>query len=63
MVGPVKNAIPLAQAARRLRLSWAAMYRLVLTGRVGAEQHNGRWYCDEASVQELEAEKSGGGVR
>jgi hypothetical protein len=44
--------ISLSQAARRLGLSWAAAWRLVLERRLDARQQpNGRWLVREASLE------------
>jgi hypothetical protein len=45
------NEIPLSQAARRLGLSWAAAWRLVLERELDAHQRpNGRWFVQKDSV-------------
>jgi hypothetical protein len=44
--------LPLSQAARRLGLSWAAAWRLVLERKLEAEQQpNGRWLVRAKSVE------------
>jgi hypothetical protein len=45
------NDIPLSQAARRLGLSWAAAWRLVLERELDAHQRaNGRWFVQRDSL-------------
>lgn len=42
--------VPLAQAAKRLGLSWGQAWRLLLTGRLCGEKVSGRWFVTGESV-------------
>lgn len=44
------ESIPLAQAAKELRLSWGQAWRLLLTGRLRGEKVSGRWFVTGESV-------------
>jgi hypothetical protein len=48
--------VPLVDAARRLRVSWARAWRLVLVGDLKARQVGGRWYVEEPSLRLRESE-------
>jgi hypothetical protein len=42
--------VPLSVAAHRLGVSWAAAWKLVLTGDLDGERVGGRWVVSSASV-------------
>lgn len=48
------ETVPLSRAAHRLRLSWHAAWRLVLTGAIEGEQDDrGRWRVRADDVERL----------
>ena len=46
----VAKEVPLSVAAHRLGLSWAATWKLVLTGELIARRADARWLVEETSV-------------
>jgi len=44
------SEVPLPLAAQRLGMSWAAAWKLVLTGELIARRVNARWLVDERSI-------------
>ena len=51
------ETVDLVEAAARLRISYHAAYRLVLTGRLKAERRNGRWLVDREDLERLERDR------
>ncbi len=47
------DALFLPDAARRLKLSYAVVYRLVLTGELEAERVGTRWQISRRAVERL----------
>lgn len=45
--------IPLVEAAHLLGLSWAAAWRLMLTGQLVGNRRNGKWFVNRESVDEF----------
>lgn len=57
-----EQEIPLAQAARLLRLSWAQTYRLLLLGHLEARQDaRGHWQLTRDSVRRYQARRERAG--
>ncbi len=52
------RAVPLSLAAQRLSLSWAAGWRLVLTGKLRGRRVRGRWLVSRASLDALLRERN-----
>jgi hypothetical protein len=50
---PRLSFIPLSEAAHHLSVSWAAAWRLVLTGRLKGEKVAGKWMVSVASLREV----------
>ena len=48
------SEIPLSEAARRMRVSWAVAWRKALTGEVEAVQRGRHWYVLEASLPDVD---------
>ncbi len=57
-----KREMTLPEAARALGRSWAATYRLVLTGVLRVRQVNGRYLVCEEDVEGLRRESARGGT-
>ncbi len=53
MRGQDSGELPLAEAAMRLRQSWAQTWRLALTGELDARKVGGRWFVTLASVAKI----------
>ena len=49
--------VDLVEAAHRLRVAWHVAYRMVLTGELEGERHEGHWYVDAADLERLEHER------
>ncbi len=58
----VKEMIPLAEGARRLKQGWRLTWEMVLRGELPAERRNGRWWVDAHSVDRLARERAGSAV-
>lgn len=59
----LNTAVPLSTAARRLRLSWASAYRLILMGQLDGQLINGRWQISQESLDRVVKERSAAGDR
>jgi hypothetical protein len=45
------EALPLAEAAQFLRVSWPRAWRLMLMGRLDGRKVGGRWFITTASIE------------
>lgn len=49
-----RHEITLSDAAQRLGMSWERTWRLVLTGALVGQKHDGKWTVSQASVDRFE---------
>ena len=59
----VKDVLHLPEAARRLKISYPVVYRLVLTGQLDAERVGSRWQVSRMAVERFRKSRMGRGER